>query len=122
MSAQQAQLLEIQRLIRLHNNGVADNNSGGGGGGGGTPDEVTVPWVMRGVAMEMFMCTRSVVVLRDLIVDLLNLLYHSDYHSHYTTTDTFQYNVVQMPIIELLHAIDMSDLTPSARLKELSEW
>jgi hypothetical protein len=63
-------------------------------------------------------------VLRDLIVDLLNLLYHSDYHSHYTdtTTDTFQSNVVQMPVIELLHAIDMSDLTPSARLKELSEW
>ena len=27
-----------------------------------------------------------------------------------------------MPVIELLHAIDMSDLTPSARLKELSEW
>ena len=53
----------IEKAIEFNLNGstpIANHNMAG--------EELTVPWVMRGVALELFTCTRSSVAMRDEVI------------------------------------------------------
>jgi hypothetical protein len=80
-----------------------------------TKEHLTVPWVMRGVALELFMCTRSAVALRDNIAVFLDLLFQESSNNYNTTNNS----VLRMPVIELLHLIRMDDLTTSSKKRFL---